>query len=112
MNEVIEQLNNQAIESTVTEFVETITLESNSNDYEHGFKIYYSDTWEPVSVRYWHVILAPNKDKRYYNDTVTSPDQFTQVLAWRLANSITVVEDKRDYKVVFPKTPPVLMTEL
>lgn len=112
MDEVIQQLEKQTIETTVMQFVETITLVSDSDDYEHGFKIYYNDLWEPLFMRYFTVSLIPNKDKRYYNESMVSLDAFEKVLAWKEGKKVIYATTTRERQIMFPKHKPAPMTEL
>lgn len=114
MNEVLAQLDKQTIDSTAIDYVETITLAVDTNDYIHGFKIYYDDTWRPYNARYWRSTwLASDSKHRHYKDWQITPSDLERLLAWKEDKAIVIVATTREKHIRFPKDPSRgVMTEL
>lgn len=103
MNDILNNLEKKTIDTTSTNYVETITLACDSSNYEQGFKIYYNDEFDVISIRCWKVSLIPDSSGRYYKDTVVSPDAFSRIVAWRMGKDYVTTNSVRERQILFPK---------
>jgi hypothetical protein len=109
---LLNNLNNAVVSSINLYHEETIRIESDSVDYEEGFRMQYNDEWEVIRISYWRLELIPNSNKRHYVESPLTPDEQEKLINWFDKKVTQETKNKRERQVIFPKKAPVQMTEL